>query len=261
MASFPSVFAVFNKETETFTLQQPIVDDDGTIARLKPWARPTHTGWVRASDEDRMAMMPWMTGQEWYVYPSSTYPKVRPSLEGSVQCITIHTQTYKYIFLGYELVWSNYKIHKNRDSYMQEAWGYAPRIPIIAFSTSRVFPRTNLDIHARWANVSTLDMKTSQKSAIMLLLNTSFVDDETTEEETTEEEVEEGEIVEDNDSSDTDTENIRRRRGRTSSTVSEIVEEELERPPCNDTSLSILLYIMLYLTVVWVLGCALLLNR
>jgi hypothetical protein len=145
MKSFPRIFAVYNKALESFSLLQTELDGD-KIVRLKQWCRPDYSDWKKADDDEKVAMMPWMTGQEWYIVPQSE----REHAKGQIE---IHDQIYSYTELPYDLIWSNYIIHRGRNSYTRDEWDAAPGVPVVELSSRRILPRELTEVHVRWSEV------------------------------------------------------------------------------------------------------------
>lgn len=160
MKTFPRIFAVYNKAMESFSLLQTEMDGD-KIVRLKQWCRPDYSDWKKADDDTKIELMPWMTGQEWYIVPQSE----REHAKGQIE---IHDQIYSYTELPYDLIWSNYIIHRGRNSYTRDEWDTSPGVPVVELSSRRILPRELTEVHARWSDVhpkeflSTLDEQGSK---------------------------------------------------------------------------------------------------
>lgn len=147
----PSVFAVYNKATETFTLLQPEYTEDNSISRLKQWARPDFQTWQQADEATRFALMSWMNGQEWFV--------IREPCDYTLQTAKIHDQDYTYAYTGYQLVWSNYRIHKGRTTYTTSEWNNAPAIHVLEFQNHLIYPREGIaQVYTRWSDVAPQDL-------------------------------------------------------------------------------------------------------
>lgn len=149
MASFPKVFAIYRAETETFQILQPDIASDGSILRLKNWARPDIRDYNHASPVERGEITKWFRGQEWYVVPSSEDPK--PIM---IHKVTIHDQAYAWWFCRHMIVWSDYMTHAGRRGSSAAAWKEAPTIPIIQFNTKLIYPRTMLAMYPRWTDTT-----------------------------------------------------------------------------------------------------------
>ena len=95
-------------------------------------------------------MLPWFHGQEWYVMPMNT------ESSGHNYPIVIHNKTYTYKHLNHELIWSDLYTHKHRHTNSRSAqlWNAAPRIPVLAFSSKLIYPRSDVSVYARWADSS-----------------------------------------------------------------------------------------------------------
>ena len=164
----PPVFAVYNKATETFQLIETEYADDGSVQRLKQWSRPDFQTWKQADEATRFALMIWMNGQEWYV--------IREPCEHSLQTAKIHDQDYTYAYTGYQLVWSNYRIHKGRATYTKSEWNNVPTIDVLEFQNHQVYPREGLEqIYARWSDVAPQDL-THHVSVMQNTFNGTEVD-------------------------------------------------------------------------------------
>jgi len=206
---FPGVFALYNKAKDTFSLLQ-CEEQDGKIVRLKQWSRPDYSVWKASEDDEKIRLMPWMTGQEWFVVSSHNQQR-------NVGQVEIHSQNYNYSVLPYELIWSNYIIHRGRNSYTQKEWDTAPAVPIVELSSRRILPRELAEVHARWSEVSQKLFKhvvEKEGSSMMYpLLPSSDVEEE-----------------HEDDESDS---GVRRRRHRSWSDVSDMLEEEIEETCCS----------------------------
>lgn len=160
MKSFPRVFAVYNKATENFFILKTEIDGD-KIVRLKQWRRPDYSDWKTADDDRKIDLMPWLTGQEWYIVPQTE----REHAKGQIE---IHDQVYSYTELPYDLIWSNYIIHRGRHSYTRNEWDTSPGIPVVELNSRRILPRELTEIYVRWSEihpkefVSTLDEEGSK---------------------------------------------------------------------------------------------------
>lgn len=158
LSTLPPVFAVYNKATETFQLLQPEYAEDNSIQRLKIWARPDFATWQQADEATRYALMTWMNGQEWYV--------IREPADYDLQTTKIHGQDYTFAYTGYQLVWSNFRIHKARNTYTASEWNNAPAIHVLEFQNHQVYPREEVtQIYTRWSDVSPQDL--NQRVGIM----------------------------------------------------------------------------------------------
>ena len=148
-ATLPQTFAIYRHDTEQFQLIQPEYNAEGTILRLKNWARPDKETWNKSTEEERKAILPWFRGEEWYIVPtSSAGTKDAPKIFG----VDIHGDRYAWWFLRHKLVWSNYMTHHNRRSIMVEDWKTSPSIPVIEFNTKLIYPRTNTGFYGRWCD-------------------------------------------------------------------------------------------------------------
>ncbi len=147
MTSFPKVFAIYRAETETFQILQPDIGSDGTILRLKNWARPDIRDYNHAAPGEREELTKWFRGQEWYVVPSSTDPK--PIV---IHKVMIHDQVYAWWFCRHMLIWSDYMTHATRRGPSANEWKQSPSIPIIQFNTKLIYPRTILAMYPRWTD-------------------------------------------------------------------------------------------------------------
>lgn len=155
MSTLPKVFAIYRAETETFQILQPDVASDGSILRLKNWARPDIRTYTHASPAERDELTKWFRGQEWYVVPSSADPK--PVI---IHKVMIHDQAYAWWFCRHMLVWSDYQTHGGRRGPTANEWKQSPSIPIIQFNTKLIYPRTNLAMYPRWTDTTPEELKT-----------------------------------------------------------------------------------------------------
>lgn len=198
LSTLPSVFAVYNKATETFQLLQSEYAEDNSIQRLKVWARPDFQTWQQADEGTRFALMAWMNGQEWYV--------IREPCDHNLQTAKIHDQDYSFAYTGYQLVWSNFRIHKGRTTYTTNEWNNAPAIHILEFQNHQVYPREQVtQIYTRWSDVAPQDLN-HRVSVMQNAFNGTEVD------------LESGESEEDE---------VRPERSRSWSDFSDIMDDEI----------------------------------
>lgn len=207
----PPVFAVYNKSTESFSLLQ-IVEEDGKIKRLKQWSRPDYSVWKAADDDEKMKLMPWMTGQEWYILS-------KEDEEMDIKTTEINTYSVSYSILPFEMIWTNYIIHRGRNSYTQKEWDTAPAVPIVLFSSRRILPHELSEIHVRWSEIHPSVFKQSLEEQTVALLPPlpNSEGEEEQEEETSL--------------------RHRKRRTRSWSDVSDMLEEEIEETCCSKRAL------------------------
>lgn len=212
--SFPKIFAVYNKATESFSLLQS-EQDDGKIVRLKQWCRPDYSTWKAADDEKKIALMPWMTGQEWYIVPQIT----RTIAKGQIE---IHDQIYSYTELPYDLIWSNYIIHRGRHTYSRDEWDSAPGVPVVELSSRRILPRELAEVHVRWSEVHPKQFLSTLNEEGSTMLFPPLPSSEAEEE-----------------GLETEESSIRRRtrRARSWSDASDMLEEEIEKTCCSKEAL------------------------
>lgn len=149
MTTLPKVFAIYRAETETLQILQPDIGSDGSILRLKNWARPDIRTYTHASPLERDDLSKWFRGQEWYVVPSSSDPK--PIM---IHKAIIHEQAYAWWFCRHMLVWSDYQTYGGRRGPTSNEWKQSPSIPIIQFNTKLIYPRTNLAMYPRWTDTT-----------------------------------------------------------------------------------------------------------
>jgi hypothetical protein len=159
MSPLPKAFAIYRAETETFQILQPDIGSDGTILRLKNWARPDIRTYTHATPLEREELTKWFRGQEWYVVPSTSDPK--PIV---LHKTIIHEQAYAWWFCRHMLVWSDYHVYGGRRGLTATEWKNCPSIPIIQFNSKLIYPRTNLAMYPRWSDTTPEALKAiSQK--------------------------------------------------------------------------------------------------
>ena len=235
--TFPKIFAVYNKATESFSLLQT-EEEDGKIVRLKQWCRPDYSDWKKADDEEKISLMPWMTGQEWYIVS-------RHQTETSTQKIDIHDQEYEYCILPYDIIWSNYIIHRGRHSYTANQWHTAPGVPIVELSSRRILPRELMEVHVRWSEVHPKLFKSVLESNGETLDYPPLP-------------YSDGEDIASNGSgSDVETDGMRRRtrRARSWSDASDMLEEEIEDMCCSrEAQQGCAIISVAFLVVLWVIA-------
>jgi hypothetical protein len=234
MKSFPRIFAVYNKSTESFHLLQTEIEDE-KIVRLKQWRRPDYSDWKKADDDEKITMMPWMTGQEWYIVPQSE----REHAKGTAE---IHDQIYSFSELPYDLIWSNYIIHRGRNSYTRDEWDTAPGVPVVELSSRRILPRELAEVHVRWSEVhpKLFLQSLEQEGETMLFPPLPNSDAEELESEV---EVEDNQL------------RRRTRRARSWSDASEMLEEEIEDMCCSrEAQKGCALLTIAFMTVLWVVA-------
>ena len=147
----PNVFAVYHPSTETFQVLQTETLEDGTIVRLKNWARPSLRDWATTPDEEKTELMKWSKGQEWYVC------KTNKALTDSTPPIykdTIHDKSYHFWFLNHMLVWSSYELYRSRHGESKGEWMKSPMIPVLEFATKQIYPRTNTGFYTYWSETN-----------------------------------------------------------------------------------------------------------
>jgi hypothetical protein len=141
----PKVFAIYRREEETFQLIQTEMNAAGEIQRLKGWRPPLE-------EKDVSADSFWDLGSEWYVEPTD-YKGLNPILHN---CI-VHDKPYKWWSAHHKLVWSNYRIYEDRDSYSD--WSHCHTIPILEFNNKHIYPREYVPVEARWASAMPQDLE------------------------------------------------------------------------------------------------------
>ena len=231
----PPVFAVYNKSSESFSLLQ-IVEEDGKIKRLKQWSRPDYAVWKAADDDEKIRLMPWMTGQEWYILSKEVE-------EIDTKTVEINTYSVPYKILPFEIIWTNYIIHRGRNSYTQKEWNTAPAVPIVQLGSRRNLPHELSEIYARWSEVHPSVFKQSFEKHYTTLLPPL---------PNSEGEEENKEMQSEEDSS------LRRRTRHTRSwsDVSDMLEEEVEASCCSKRALegcallAVSIVIMLWMIVI-----------
>ncbi len=152
----PKIFAVYHPSTETFQILQTEILEDGTVSRLKCWARPSLRDWSTTSDEEKIDLLKWGNGQEWYVCKtnralSDTHPTIYQT--------QIHGKSYSFWFLNHMLIWSNYAVYRERHGAGRESWMNSPMIPVVEFQTKQLYPRTQTGMYTYWSETSKEDLE------------------------------------------------------------------------------------------------------
>lgn len=149
----PATFAVYRPETATFQILQPDTASDGSYLRLKNWSIPDNADWKSAAHEERVQMLQWFRGQEWYVLPTN---KFQTEETVRIHTIVLHGKTYYWWSTHHKLVWSNpMTFHKREvNAAAAAAWDNSPSILVIELSTRLIMPRTDTSTYAKWCDTS-----------------------------------------------------------------------------------------------------------
>ncbi len=146
----PKVFAIYKPKDEKFQLLQTVLNKDGSLLKLKPWAPPDLFGWNVWTEERKAAMDRWIVGTEWYVEPLTNTPDMNKT------CVykTRVNEKYHYWWrLPYRLVWSNHVVYRTRDGVGKNSWDDCPSIPVLEFSSKQLYPRADTGFYTCWASV------------------------------------------------------------------------------------------------------------
>jgi hypothetical protein len=163
--ALPKVFAVYRTSTETFLLIQPELNDNGTVARLKPWFAPNIKDIPAMPQEMREKHSSWLNGNEWYVEPCEFGDDTQ-----KLQTVAIPPKDYHWCYTGYRLVWSNYAVHSRRNTLGAQVWNSSPTIPILEFSSRHIFPRMYSPFYPRWVTVKPSELAESCMQARELFI-------------------------------------------------------------------------------------------
>lgn len=147
----PKVFAIYHPSTETFQVLQTDVEENGSIARLKNWSRPSLRDWSLTATSEKADLMRWGRGVEWYVCKTN---KALSDADPPIYKQTIHDKTYHFWFLNHMLVWSDHATYRSRHGETKEAWMKSPMIPVLEFATKQIYPRTNTGFYTYWSETN-----------------------------------------------------------------------------------------------------------
>lgn len=175
----PKVFAVYHPSMETFQILQTETLNDGSILRLKNWSRPSLRDWSTTPVDEKIELMRWNKGQEWYVC------KTNKALSDSNPILykdTIHGKSYHFWFLNHMLVWSNYAVYRERyHGDRKEEWMSSPMIPVLEFATKQVYPRTNTGFYTYWSDTSREAIEAVSEAGREVFRNSGQIDDSASE--------------------------------------------------------------------------------
>jgi hypothetical protein len=146
----PKVFAIYKPKDEKFQLLQTVLDEEGTILKLKPWAPPDLVGWNVWTEERKAARDRWIVGTDWYVEPLSKNPDI------DTLCVYKTRVNGKHQYwwpLPYGLVWSNHGVYRTRDGMGKNSWDDCPCIPVLEFSSKQLYPRADTGFYTCWGSV------------------------------------------------------------------------------------------------------------
>jgi hypothetical protein len=174
----PKVFAVYHASTETFQVLQTETQEDGTIVRLKNWARPNLKDWATTPVEKRTDLLRWSKSQEWYVCKThKSLSDTKPPIYKDV----IHDKTYHFWFLNHMLVWSDYGVYRKRHEETKDEWMKSPMIPVLEFATKQMYPRTNTGFYTFWSETTKDDVESVSEAGREEFRNSGQMDDSTNE--------------------------------------------------------------------------------
>lgn len=170
----PKVFAIYHPSTETFQVLQTETLENGSILRLKNWARPSLRDWGTTPAEDKVELMRWSNGQEWYVCKTN---KALADLEPQLYSDTIHGKKYHFWFLNHMLIWSNYAVYRERHSLGKDQWMKSPMIPVLEFATKQIYPRTNTGFYTFWSETTKEDVEAASITGRETFLTSGQMED------------------------------------------------------------------------------------
>ena len=137
----PPVFAVYQKETNSFLFLESELELYGSKYRFKLWKRPVKSCWKNYKESDRSRMMTWFQGQQWYCIPDLTQ-------SFQLYEITLREKTYTYWHVCHQLLWG--------DSVIQFAqptdWTTWPTIPVLEFNATSLIPSQEQGVKPIWLN-------------------------------------------------------------------------------------------------------------
>jgi hypothetical protein len=174
----PKVFAVYHASTETFQVLQTETLEDGSVVRLKNWARPSLKDWGTTPVEDKAELLRWSKAQEWYVCKTH---KALNDTKPPIYKDTIHGKSYHFWFLNHMLVWSDYGVYRGRHTGTKEEWMKSPMIPVLEFATKQIYPRTNTGFYTYWSETTKDDVESVSEAGREEFRNSGQMDDTTNE--------------------------------------------------------------------------------
>jgi hypothetical protein len=139
----PPVFAVYQKETNSFLFLESELQLYGSKYGFKLWKRPVKSCWKNYKESDRSRMMTWFQGQQWYCVPNLTQSY-------NLYEITLREKTYTYWRVCHELVWGDSTIQFARST----DWTKWPTIPVLEFNAKSLIPWQEQGVKPIWLNSS-----------------------------------------------------------------------------------------------------------
>jgi len=136
--TLPQIFAIYQKDTNTFVLLQSDLTLYGSKYRFKLWNRPVKTCWSTYTQEEKHSVVPWFKGEQWFVVKDTT-------LVHGIRTINLLEREYTYWYLGHTLVWSSSTDPLTVSSIMK-----CPSIPILEFNARTIFHPKMTGFRANW---------------------------------------------------------------------------------------------------------------
>jgi len=167
---FPSIFAIYRKDTDGFLFLQPDISGGGSIYRFQQWNRPVKHYWKDCTDKEKETMPQWFQGQQWYVVPLKEQPIL-------LQTMVLNGKSIRYWSLGHVLVWADYSF--GTKSLHPDNWKQWPSVPILEFQDRSLIPMYESGIHLNWLMTSRMNLlECSNKgwSILYALLDTTGSD-------------------------------------------------------------------------------------
>ena len=120
----PKVFA-FYEDDNTIRVFQAKKDDDGLS--LEAWSVPTNDAWKDATAEERLALVEWYRGDQWFPIETS----LTDELDIEKHRVIIDEREYTWWRSTTELVWSNKVSIENQRVNLDKC---LTKIPVLVFS-------------------------------------------------------------------------------------------------------------------------------
>jgi len=141
--SLPPVFAVYQKETNSFLFLESELELHGSKYCFKLWKRPVKSCWKTYKGYDRHKMLAWFQGQQWYCIPDLTQPC-------NLSEIILREKTYTYWRVCHQLLWGDSTIQFARPT----DWTKWPTIPVLEFNAKSLIPWQEQGVKPIWLNSS-----------------------------------------------------------------------------------------------------------